>query len=493
MAGVIGRIVPSLTKTQTGVADVFHLEDNEKIYFGSGDDTYIQYTGSAWEFVGNAAEGLQIWHGSKGTGDYIELKHDSSNAYLNWGSGILIFQLAGTNKFKLDNYGFYPTATNLRDVGLSSNEWRALYVGEDASSGVYFGLDQDWRFYYDETTTDSLILAEGSVDALAIKGSGTTSFVASADTDGNDVWIHSQAGGTHTVNNPDGGDINIVPGVKGSGGAGSDGTLKVWHGALGTDDYVSIYHDGTIGVIKTGGANTIKLGRGASYVSWNGTAFYPPSSNAHVLGSGSFEWKCIYLGEDSGSGVYFGRDQDWRFWYDETTTDSLILSEGSVDALAIKGSTIVGFTAAADTDGNDLYLRAQDGGAHTLNNPRGGDIHIEAPAAGSGGTGRQGMLRLDLGVTFNYTATGTDYTAKDYDTIIGVTDTSVARTITLPSTSVVPGKTITIKDESGAAGTNNITIATAGTETIDGAATATISTNYGVIRLYSDGTNWFTW
>lgn len=78
------------------------------------------------------------------------------------------------------------------------------------------------------------------------------------------------------------------------------------------------------------------------------------------------------------------------------------------------------------------------------------------------------------------------------EVIIGVTDTSAARTITLDSDDVVAGRIMIIKDESGAAGTNNITIDTEGAETIDGAASVTISVNYGVVRVYSDGTNWFT-
>lgn len=76
--------------------------------------------------------------------------------------------------------------------------------------------------------------------------------------------------------------------------------------------------------------------------------------------------------------------------------------------------------------------------------------------------------------------------------IIGVTDTSVPRTITLSTVDVKDGKTIMVKDESGAAGTNNITVATQGAETIDGGANIIISTNYGAVVLYSDGTNWFS-
>jgi hypothetical protein len=77
-------------------------------------------------------------------------------------------------------------------------------------------------------------------------------------------------------------------------------------------------------------------------------------------------------------------------------------------------------------------------------------------------------------------------------TIIGVTSTAATRTITLATADTVAGRVIIVKDESGGAGTNNITVTTQGGQTIDGAASITISSNYGVVRVYSDGTNWFT-
>lgn len=64
-------------------------------------------------------------------------------------------------------------------------------------------------------------------------------------------------------------------------------------------------------------------------------------------------------------------------------------------------------------------------------------------------------------------------------------------TITLPSAEVRPGRVYTVKDESGAAAANNITVATEGSETIDGAATNVIGTDYGARSFYSDGSNWF--
>jgi len=77
---------------------------------------------------------------------------------------------------------------------------------------------------------------------------------------------------------------------------------------------------------------------------------------------------------------------------------------------------------------------------------------------------------------------------------IGVTSTAAPRTITLPAASAVTaGRTYVVKDESGAAGTNNITVARAGADTIDGATSKVINTNYGSVMLYSDGVSkWFT-
>lgn len=92
--------------------------------------------------------------------------------------------------------------------------------------------------------------------------------------------------------------------------------------------------------------------------------------------------------------------------------------------------------------------------------------------------------------------TAISYAATRFDYYIGVTDTSAARTITLPDPTnglLNPfplNKSYIIKDQSGAAATNNITIATAA-GTIDGASTAKINTNYGSIVVKSDGTNYF--
>jgi hypothetical protein len=94
--------------------------------------------------------------------------------------------------------------------------------------------------------------------------------------------------------------------------------------------------------------------------------------------------------------------------------------------------------------------------------------------------------------TYNVTRVATSYSATNDDLVIAVTDTSAPRTITIPSSSIkFTDRVFKIYDESGLSGTNNITISTEGSETINGSATYTIATNYGYVHFISNGSNLF--
>lgn len=98
----------------------------------------------------------------------------------------------------------------------------------------------------------------------------------------------------------------------------------------------------------------------------------------------------------------------------------------------------------------------------------------------------------EINTTFSLkrVSTAVSRTTND-EIIVGTTATSI--TITLATVETKKGRVYIIKDEGGvASGGSNVVVATEGSETIDGASTKTISTNFGVLRLYSDGTNWFT-
>ena len=88
-----------------------------------------------------------------------------------------------------------------------------------------------------------------------------------------------------------------------------------------------------------------------------------------------------------------------------------------------------------------------------------------------------------------------DYTTNgDYRVV--VTAIPAPRTITISSDDIKLKNRLStefvFKDAAGGATVNPITIATEGSETIDGAATAIINSNYGRVRLFSDGSNLFS-
>lgn len=70
-------------------------------------------------------------------------------------------------------------------------------------------------------------------------------------------------------------------------------------------------------------------------------------------------------------------------------------------------------------------------------------------------------------------------------------DTSVVGTVNLPTAVGVGGRIYIIVDETGNATANNITILPNGIETISGAASLVLNTNFSVARLQSNGINWF--
>ena len=95
-----------------------------------------------------------------------------------------------------------------------------------------------------------------------------------------------------------------------------------------------------------------------------------------------------------------------------------------------------------------------------------------------------GLIVTTRTITTNLTI---DTTTNDH---IIFCNHSGAITITLPAPT--NGRVIVIKDISGAANTNNITLARNASEKIEGtAASKLLQTNWGAWTITSDGTDWF--
>jgi hypothetical protein len=94
----------------------------------------------------------------------------------------------------------------------------------------------------------------------------------------------------------------------------------------------------------------------------------------------------------------------------------------------------------------------------------------------------RGAIGLPLSSkTGAYTATATD------STLLGDT-TGGAFSITLPSAASITGRVYTIKRTS--AGSNNLTVATTSSQTIDGSTTYVLGSQYKYVTVQSDGSNW---
>lgn len=95
-----------------------------------------------------------------------------------------------------------------------------------------------------------------------------------------------------------------------------------------------------------------------------------------------------------------------------------------------------------------------------------------------------------IGGKVNRTSVNGDYDILTTDFLLGV-DTSASRNLRLMINALDDGKLYCIKDESGNASINNITISTEGTATIEGQSTFIIDQDWQSIWIYSDGINWF--
>jgi hypothetical protein len=118
-----------------------------------------------------------------------------------------------------------------------------------------------------------------------------------------------------------------------------------------------------------------------------------------------------------------------------------------------------------------------------------GLITAVSNVAVSGGGGGGGGLTAPVTATVGTKATNYTLTTSDY--VIFADTSGGAFTITLPSPSTA-GQMYIIKDSTGSFETNNLTIARHASENIEGVAASRIcSTNWGVYRIISNGTNWF--
>lgn len=125
----------------------------------------------------------------------------------------------------------------------------------------------------------------------------------------------------------------------------------------------------------------------------------------------------------------------------------------------------------------------------------GGGLGIDASATGGAGQivrqNTVGTFTVGLPLFNRRAVADAAIEVAATDQLVAATGVTAPRAITLPLASTMAGQRVSVKDETGNANTHNLTVTRSGSDTIDGATTYVISTNYGFATFYSNGTNWF--
>jgi len=206
------------------------------------------------------------------------------------------------------------------------------------------------------------------------------------------------------------------------------------------------------GIKCTSNASNCTIGASSSASTYAGAmVFYTPDAVAITFYNNGLRRATINSDGNLGVGVTNG-------------TATLHLKAGSATSgtapLKINSGTVMGTpeTGAVEYDGTDWYL--------TNSTP----------------------ARRTVAYLATVTSSSTPVTVPAIGGHVRVVGAAGAKTVTLPATSgVKAGTRVTIKDAAGNAASGTITVNAASTETIDGAASATITTNYGVLRLIYSG------
>lgn len=197
---------------------------------------------------------------------------------------------------------------------------------------------------------------------------------------------------------------------------------------------------------------------GSTYATKVNTALSTLAAATHTGGSNGDKWTAASLNIDGN------------------------VSWGDYSITALKATTYS--QQASVSTANSVYFKTD--GALWCTNGSGTAVQITSGA----GLNTSALIKdiwKPISVATNYSiGAALDYTLHNVDT-------TAARAITLPAANgVTAGRFYIIKDVTGSAATNNITINRAGSDTIQGATTHVIDRNYGFAILSSDGTSSWT-
>jgi hypothetical protein len=144
-------------------------------------------------------------------------------------------------------------------------------------------------------------------------------------------------------------------------------------------------------------------------------------------------------------------------------------------------------TTISSSAGNDIIIK--DEGSTITSAVT--SIDFVGSSVTAGASGNNVTVTIADSIAYSRRAVTTTITSSVNDAILGVSGTT-AINIRLPSAGAyTAGQYFTVKDESGAADTKNITILASGSQTIDGISSIILESPYGAVNIYSNGSDKF--
>lgn len=293
------------------------------------------------------------------------------------------------------------------------------------------------------------------------------------------------------------------PGLVPAGGSGTtylrgDGTWQTISGGTGYVDSVSNNAGGdSLIVVKGSNRYAYKYPAGGSSGITIGTTAITSGTSRHLLfDSTGFVKENSYLQFNTSNQLLLrggspGATIPSIAAVNATTTGIELHDATNGVSMNINGTREVAFTSTEIRGDNGMVVGWNNtsgggayGGGRNVGITYGADKTIKVVDAST----NLGNINTG-GLQTNYSAKTTTYTIVSTDYTVTGDATSGAFTITLPTAASVAGKIYVIKktDASG----NAVTVGTTSSQTIDGATTYALATQYKYVTVQSNGSNWF--
>jgi len=398
-------------------------------------------------------------------------------------------------------------------------------TGYGASDGTYLGISNGNEFSIINYESSPIRLFSGGNEIVRINPSGGVAVGSSyvgTDPAGNGNMIIQGNVGIGTTSPSQKlhveGNVLIKPtsntnGVRITGpsdGSGTDMLFNITNAAntvnwLGVKDNGEITMNGNVGIGTTGPASALHVIGITTLDGGDNTRidFRKQNSSQMEIGYGSSGMGGTHpLGGYfmSNDGISLGDYAGDTYLYVNSTTGNVgIGTTGPTEKLTVNGAaSILGnnplrlYNAGASANGGirnastDYTQIFGINGTQIMNNTLAAALVtvLNNGNVGIGTTSPNAKLWINGSFGTYASTTAISENLSTTTTYLRVTDTSTARTETLPiCNGTTLGNEYQIKDASGAAATNNITVARNAADTIDGATSYVINTNYGTVRV----------